>query len=235
MNMKFILNCTNDWATLPKKKIILKAVIWFILLSVASIIPILICQLAYSSQGIDPTQLTKFGGDVSTRKDNPLGQTILLLMVIAPIAEEIIFRLGVSLKRHAVALWVGLLPVTIAAYFYDAYDNWMVMAVTIIAGVIMYGLVMRFTTDAQWDRWRARYLRPVMWLSAIGFGLIHLRAFSVITWMLLPYCLTVCLRPAFLGAAITYTRVNLGFWWGVLLHAANNVPGVLVLLAMSSQ
>ena len=71
MNMKFILNCTNDWATLPKKKIILKAVIWFILLTVASIIPILICQMAYTSQGIDPTQLTKFGGDVSTRKDNP--------------------------------------------------------------------------------------------------------------------------------------------------------------------
>ena len=123
MNMKFILNCTNDWATLPKKKIILKAVIWFILLTFASIIPLLICQIAYTSQGIDPTQLTKFGGDVTTRMDKPLGETILLLMVIAPIAEEIIFRLGVSLKRYAVALWVGLLPVTIAAYFHDAYDN----------------------------------------------------------------------------------------------------------------
>ena len=99
----------------------------------------------------------------------------------------------------------------------------------------MYWLVMRFTTDEQWDRWRARYLRPVMWASAIGFGLIHLKAFSVITWMLLPYCLTICLRLALIAAAITYARVNLGFWWGVLLHAINNVPGVLMLIAMSSQ
>ena len=233
--MTFILNRTNDWAVLPKKKILLKAVIWFILLTVVNIVALLICQMAYMSQGIDPSQLTKFGGDVSTRMDKPLGKTILLLMVIAPIAEEIIFRLGVSLKRQAVALWAGLLPVTIAAYLYDAYDNWMVMAATIVTGVILFWLVMRFTTDEQWDRWRARYLRPIMWASAIGFGLIHLRAFSVITWMLLPYCLTICLRLALIAATFTYARVNLGFWWGVLLHTANNVPGVLVLIAMSSQ
>ena len=150
--MKFIVNCTDDWATMSKKKIIAKTVIWFILLTVASIVAILICQMAYMSQGIDPTQLTEFGGNVATRMDIPVGQTVLLLLVIAPIAEEILFRLGVSLKRHAVALWSGLLPVTIAAYFYDAYSNWMVMAATIITGIILYWLVMHFTTDEQWDR-----------------------------------------------------------------------------------
>ena len=220
---------------MPKKKIILKAVIWFILLTIAGILATVLCHTAYMSQGIDPSQLTQFGGDVSTRLDKPLWRTILFLMVIAPIAEEILFRLGVSLKRQAVALWLGLLPVTIAAYFYDAYTDWMVMAATIITGAILYWLVIHFTTDEQWDRWRARYLRPVMWASAIGFGLIHLRAFSVITWMLLPYCLTICLRLALLAAAITYARVNLGFWWGVLFHIVNNVPGVLVLIAMSCQ
>ena len=233
--MKFILNCTDDWATMPKMKIIIKTAIWFVLLTVASIVAILICQMAYMSQGIDPTQLTKFGGDVSTRMDKPVWQTILLLLVIAPIAEEIIVRLGVLLKRQAVALWSGLLPVTIAAYFYDAYTNWMVMAATIVTGALLYWLVMHFTTDEQWNRRREKYLRPVMWASAIGFALIHLKAFSVITWMLLPYCLVTILRPGLVGCAITYARVNLGFWWGVLFHIINNVPGVLMLLAMSSQ
>lgn len=233
--MKFILNSTHDWATMPRKKIILKTTVWFILLTVAGIFAAILCQMAYMSQGIDPTQLTQFGGHVTTRMDNPIGQTVLLLIVIAPIAEEIIFRLGVSLKRRAVALWAGLLPVTIAAYLLDAYSNWTVMAVTITAGAILYWLVMRFTTDEQWDRWRAKYLRPAMWVSAIGFGLIHLKAFSVITWMLLPYCLVTILRPGLVGCAITYARVNLGFWWGVLFHIINNVPAVLVLIAMSSR
>lgn len=233
--MKFILNSTHDWATMPRKKIILKTAVWFILLTVVSILAGILCQMAYMSQGIDPTQLTQFGGHVTTRMDKPIGQTVLLLIVIAPIAEEIIFRLGVSLKRRAVALWAGLLPVTIAAYLHDAYSNWTVMAVTITAGAILYWLVMRFTTDEQWDRWRAKYLRPAMWVSAIGFGLIHLKAFSVITWMLLPYCLVTILRPGLVGCAITYARVNLGFWWGVLFHIINNVPAVLVLIAMSSR
>lgn len=233
--MKFILNSTHDWATMPRKKIILKTAVWLILLTVAGIFAAILCQMAYMSQGIDPTQLTQFGGHVTTRMDKPIGQTVLLLIVIAPIAEEIIFRLGVSLKQRAVALWAGLLPVTIAAYLHDAYSNWTVMAVTITAGAILYWLVMRFTTDEQWDRWRAKYLRPAMWVSAIGFGLIHLKAFSVITWMLLPYCLVTILRPGLVGCAITYARVNLGFWWGVLFHIINNVPAVLVLIAMSSR
>ena len=41
--MKFILNCTDDWATMPKMKIIIKTAIWFVLLTVASIVAILIC------------------------------------------------------------------------------------------------------------------------------------------------------------------------------------------------
>ena len=106
------------------------------------------------------------------------------------------------------------------------------MVATIITGVVLYWLVMHFTTDEQWKRWREKYLRPVMWASSIGFGLIHLKAFSLITWMLLPYCLTTILRPGLVGCSFTYARVNLGFWWGVLFHVANNVPGVLVLMAM---
>ena len=31
------------------------------------------------------------------------------------------------------------------------------------------------------------------------------------------------------GCAITYARVNLGFWWGVLLHCIINIPSVLLI------
>ena len=61
---------------MPKKKIVTKTIIWFIILTVASIAALIICQMAYMSQGIDPTQLTKFGGDVTTRMDKPLWQTV---------------------------------------------------------------------------------------------------------------------------------------------------------------
>ena len=233
--MKFILNRTNDWATMPKSRIFKLALIWFIAMFVLSAIIIVGVTMCYKSMGIDPNQLTKFGGDISTHKDKPLLQTILMLIIIAPVVEEIIFRLGLSFKRHTEALWAGLLPVAITAYLLQRYNNWPLLAGMVVLGAILYWLIVRYTTDEQWAQWRPRYLRLAMWVSAISFGLIHLIAFSVLTWGLLPYCLAICLRPGLVGCAITYARVNLGFWWGVLFHIANNLPAILMLVAMSGQ
>ena len=233
--MKFILDCTNDRATMPKKKILLKTIAWFLAMFVLSAFIIAIVSNIYLSMGIAPSQLTKFGGDISTHKDKPLLQTILLLIVIAPLVEEIIFRLGLSFKRQTVALWVGLLPVAITAYLFQCYNNWLLFAGMVVLGAMLYWLIVRYTTEEQWAQWRSRYLRLAMWISAIAFALIHLKAFSVLTWGLLPYCLAITLRPGLVGAVITYARVNLGFWWGVLFHVANNVPAVLLLIASSGQ
>ena len=72
-----------------------------------------------------------------------------------------------------------------------------------------------------------------MWVSAIGFGLLHLIAFTNYSWLLVPFMIAVIMSPLLLGCVITYVRVNLGFWWGVLFHVVNNIPVVLVLLAMN--
>lgn len=230
----FILNRTNDWATMPKSQIFKLAFIWFISMIFLSTAIVTAVTMVYKSMGIDPSQITQFGGDPTTHKDKPLLQTVLLLLLIAPIVEEIIFRLGLSFKRQTVALWVGLLPIAITAYLFQRYNDWLLLAGMIVLGAILYWLIVRFTTDEQWAGWKSRYLRLAMWISAIAFGLIHLKAFSVITWGLLPYCLFFCLRPGLVGCVFTYARVNLGFWWGVLFHIINNIPGVLILLAMNA-
>ena len=75
------------------------------------------------------------------------------------------------------------------------------------------------------------YYKPTVWLSAIAFGLIHMIAFSNYSIMLLPYILCVISAPFFAGCAITYYRINLGFWWGVGLHVFNNLPGIIILIS----
>lgn len=42
--------------------------------------------------------------------------------------------------------------------------------------------------------------------------------------------LCTVLVPMSLGFAATYARVNLGFWWGLLLHCLFNIPAILILL-----
>ena len=232
--MKFILNRTDDWATMPKKKIIATAIIWYFVFLLVNVAIIIGVTKIYNDMGVNPNQLTKFAGSHSLFMDRPLWYIVMILLV-APVVEEIIFRLGLSFKRQTVALWSGLLPLAIVGYLLDQSEDWMLMAGMVLIGIVLYCLVMRYTTDEQWGQWRSRYIRLAIWLSAIAFCLMHLK-FTVLTWGLLPYCLAIILRPGLVGCLLTYVRVNLGYWWGVLFHAANNLPGaVLMLLALSGQ
>lgn len=232
--MTFILNRTNDWATMPKKRIIATAIVWYFIFLLINIAIIIGVTKIYNIMGVEPSQLTQFAGNHSLFMDRPLWY-IALILLIAPVVEEIIFRLGLSFKRQIVALWAGLLPISIVWYLLDCSENWMLLAGMLLTGGVLYWLVMRYTTDEQWVKWRSRYLLPSIWLSAIAFCLLHLR-FTVLTWGLLPYCLAIILRPGLVGCILTYVRINLGYWWGVLFHAANNVPGaILMVLSLYGQ
>ena len=230
----FILNRAQDWATMPKKKIFLYALVWCVFLKAIAGLLLGCCIYIYHSMGLDPSQLTQFGGDPRSHLGKPLLKTIVLLLFIAPIAEETMFRLGLSFKRMTVALWGGLLPVITAAYLFKCH-NWIIIGTMALIGIIAVWAILRYTTEEQWATWKSRYLRFAMWVSAIAFGLIHLKAFSVITLALLPYCLVFCLSPGLMGCVFTYARVNMGFWWGVLFHFLNNLPGAFILLTLSNQ
>lgn len=54
----------------------------------------------------------------------------------------------------------------------------------------------------------------------------------VLLWLAAVAIRVLCtvLVPMTLGCAATYARVNLGFWWGVLLHCLFNIPAILILL-----
>ena len=147
---------------------------------------------------------------------------------ISPVVEEVMFRLGLSFKRQTVALWAGLLPL-VSAYYLCRCRAWYILLGIAAVGAVLYWLICRFTSDEQWKSWRTKYIIPAMWISAIGFGLMHLRAFSVLNGQVFPFALTTILIPMAGGCAITYARVNLGFWWGVLLHCLINLPGVILI------
>ena len=225
---KFILNRPDDSQFLSPGKIIGTTLIWFVILMLGAVLMRVICVAGYMTQGINPTELTKFGGDPTNYFGKPFWRVLLKLMVIAPVVEEVMFRLGLSFKRQTVALWAGLRPLVCAYYLYRC-RVWYVLLGIAAVGAVLYWLICRFTTDEQWKNWRTKYIIPAMWISAIGFGLLHLRAFSVLNGQVFPYALATILVPMAGGCAITYLRVNRGFWWGVLLHCLINLPGVILI------
>ena len=218
---KFILNRPDDRDTQSKGRIIANTLIWLFILQAGTSALSIICMLIYGANGINPTELTRYGADPDTWTGRPIIQTILRILIIAPLAEELMFRLGLSFKRLTVGLWAGLLPIVAAWYVFHC-RVWYILILLAITGCLFFWLICRFTTDEQWKNWRKKYVIPAMWISAIGFGLFHLNAFTVLNWLILPYALVTILQPMGDGCVYTYARVNLGFWWGFLLHFTYN-------------
>jgi membrane protease YdiL (CAAX protease family) len=225
---RFILSRPDDRLTLSKGRIIITALEWLAILMVCAVALRAVCFAVYMSQGINPGDLTKFGGDPTNYIGKASWKVFVKLLITAPLVEELMFRLGLSFKRRTVALWIGLLPLLCAWYLHKCRVWYILLAIAAV-GALLYWLVCKFTDDLQWKEWRKRFIIPAMWVSAIGFGLLHLRAFSVLNAQLLPFAITTILVPMAGGCAITYARVNLGFWWGVLLHCLINLPGVIVI------
>ena len=225
---KFILNRPDDSLSLSKGRIIGTTLKWFVFLMVCAVLLRIICVAIYMSMGLNPMEMTTFGGDPTSHKGMEPWKAFLRLLVIAPLAEEVMFRLGLSFKRRTVALWLGLLPIVCAFYMHRC-RVWYILLGLAAVGALIYWLICRYTTDEQWKEWRQKYIIPAMWISAIGFGLLHFRAFSVLNWQVFPFALATIMIPMAGGCAITYARVNLGFWLGVLLHCIINIPSVLLI------
>ena len=205
---KFILNRPDDFMTLSRREIIITTLKWFFLLIAGAILLRVICVAIYMSQGVNPMELTKFGGDPTNHMDNASWQIIAQLLIVAPVLEEVMFRLGLSFKRTTVALWVALLPVVIAFYMHHC-RVWYILVGLVVVGALLAWLVYHYTTDDQWKVWRKKYVIPAMWISAIGFGLVHFMAFSVLNWQVLPFALSTILVPMAGGCAVTYARCTM--------------------------
>lgn len=225
---KFILNRPDDRDTQSKGRIFANMLIWLIILYAGYLVLYGICMLIYGANGVIPTKLTEYGADPFFWKDQPFWQTILWFLIVGPLCEESMFRLGLSFKRRTVGLWSGLLPVVVAWYVFHC-RVWFILLLLAFAGGLIFWLICRYTTDEQWENWRKNYIIPAMWVSAIGFGLFHLNAFTVLNWLVLPFALVTILQPMADGCIFTYARVNLGFWWSVLLHFTKNLLAVLTI------
>ncbi len=193
---------------------------------------LLICCVAiYKSQGMDPETLTKFAGSPESGKalGNAFLFSLLTISIMAPLMEECIFRLGLSFKKRDVAIAGAAIP---AYLLWQHFRHLSAVSISIyIAAIVaVFCLIYFFSTDNFWQKQKEKHYLPAIWITAIAFGLIHLIAFSSYSVALIPYMLCVISVPFFAGCAITYYRINLGFWWGVGLHIFNNLPGIIIML-----
>lgn len=228
--MKFILSRNDDYKTRSRKWMVGYAALFWLVTRIIVSVLMVACVAIYTQFGIDPHELTAFGGDPSvTVASRGLLRAVIMTAIIAPVFEEFLFRFGLSFRRLSVAVscaCVALFP----AFSHSKTAGLPMWLLCIGVAAVVFCCIYFLTTDQFWREKKARWQIPAIWITSIAFGLAHLMAFSVLDWTLLPYALITCLAPFFAGCSCAYLRVNMGFGWGIAMHIFNNLPGLALML-----
>lgn len=227
--MKFILSRNEDYKGHSKKWIVGYGFLFWLISRIVAMIIMGVCLFAYDKYGINPRELTNFGGDPTvTLSSRGLIKAVLMTALIAPVFEELLFRFGLSFRKVS----VGISLACVALFYAFSHNKTSTPIVWIIScsiAIAIFCYIYFATKDEFWQRKKIDWQIPAMWFTSITFGLVHLCAFSSLSWMLLPYALATCLIPFFAGCSCAYLRVNIGFGWGVAMHIFNNIPGIILM------
>lgn len=148
------------------------------------------------------------------------------VVVLAPVAEELAFRGWLTGRVRA--LWLVLCGFVTAGFL--AMVNFHVAEVAASFAVLGMGIV----APAGWWWLRRRSVLPgferafpvLVWMSIVVFGLSHLSNYPRFSWALLP----MVLPQIWTGMTLSYTRMRIGIFGSMLIHAAAN--GISVSLAL---
>ena len=200
--------------------------------------------VAYASSIVVTIAVVAFGSDPPENaigdlvESGPVISLILTAVVLAPLIEEVAFRLPMSLRPWHVAGGIGVLSVMFVPSLFGVSlgqaivggDDEAIAAVVEVAltvGVIcVLGLILRRLLP------REPSDGPALVSTRVRFGVIvtltvvfagaHLGNFAEFTWFLPAFILPQVL----VGMVLAYVRVIRSWWMGVAIHALNNAVAV---------
>jgi membrane protease YdiL (CAAX protease family) len=153
---------------------------------------------------------------------------IALMLVGAPLGEEIVFRGWLSGRPGHVGAMLVLLATGIAFVLAGLFNPTPVNALIALAGIIAASVVLWRKRGRPPMAFFERHFRWFYFLSTLAFASVHLANFAEGNALIL---LPLTLPQLLLGLILGYVRVQFGLWAGVLLHAAHNSLFVGLLLA----
>lgn len=147
---------------------------------------------------------------IAMLEDTPAAILLFLVVIMAPLWEELFFRLPLRWER-AYIFKLFLLPMRLGGK--EAYQR---------------------TLQQAHPLWQRNYTY-IFYFTVLFFGLIHVANFTTQgpMWQLLLCAPLLVVPQLLLGSLLGFIRLRLGFWWGVLLHALHNL--IFVGMALLAQ
>ena len=146
-------------------------------------------------------------------------EQLILIVLIAPLLEETIYRLPLQRRFHPGLISLSLMT---GALFFTTVGSvifWLVLFSAVAVGMIALKPELRERVQTQWS---ANPRIPI-YLVTLIFGLIHIVNFEV-DWTIFSVLIAplVVSPQIWLGLMFTIARVRYGWWAGLILHATHN-------------
>ncbi len=150
-----------------------------------------------------------------------LTQQLILVVLLAPVLEETIYRLPLQRQFRPGLIALSL---TIGALLFTAVGSalfWIIFGLAILVASLelLKGWESRTAIEARWSQ----DARIPIWSATLVFGLVHIANFDVDWSIYAVLAAPLVVSPQlWLGLMFTIARVRYGWWAGLLLHATHN-------------
>lgn len=153
--------------------------------------------------------------------------TFLIIVLIGPFFEEILFRLPLKLEKLGIALSTSIIiyRLLVERFFAFEFNNPYSYGNVAIA-IIAFLLVLKFFPDS-WLIMIKRKYSYYFYFVAIAFALAHVSNFAPYNSSVLLFYPLFTLPQFLMGLSIGFVRMEYGFFYGVALHSLINLPSVL--------
>lgn len=187
-------------------------------------------------KGLDEANLTSLSQNKLNLlyKNTPPFISILMLVILIPLVEELVFRLHLRLNRNylhfnIVIIIAGIITM-LASFVKLSYMRILILS----CGVILVALY--FLNKTKLDKkilniWDMKF-GYVFYISLLIFGAIHITNYDkgFLKYLLLPL---LVLPQLILGLFCSYMRISMDFFRGYLFHASHNIVTLLPVLAVT--
>lgn len=159
---------------------------------------------------------------------------IIVSAILAPLMEEITFRLGLkfSLRRLALSLSFGV--VMLAGMIFTSFiaEIGVLLGAYVILFFVIYQ-ILKYISAVTIDNIYKKHFGLLFYFSAVTFGLIHIQNYTDLSksWFLLPLLI---LPQLLAGLIFGYVRVKLGFTYALFTHIFYNSLTLFPVLLFSS-
>ncbi len=213
-----------------RREILIQGVVFYFKYIIVSFIILFTLAIIIKRLGIEVHHFEKGTNFTDALNSNTIFG-VLMISCIGPFTEEVLFRIWLSFRRIHIAISVFLLTYWLITVCLPIPNREMIYGFInknftylwyykLLVSIVLASCVFVIRQETL-DKFKSKWGHFVVFASALVFACVHLSNYTF-PWYAFPLVTFMCLPQFTIGIVITYYRLRLGFFYGLIFHSIHN-------------